>query len=361
MLYFIAMHRLVRFLASVAAAGDLAAQPVRADPVDKIVEAQMAEHHVPGVALTIIQDGRRIRTSAYGFANLEWKVRVTPDTVFEIGSITKQFTAACILLLEQEGRLSVDDPVGKYLPDAPSSWSRITLRHLLNHTSGIRSYTGQEGFELARHLTQAQFVQKAGAWPLEFEPGAKYAYCNTGFNLLGYIIENVGGTNYWAFLSSRILVPAGMKDTADRNPKNLIPRRASGYELGGDGRMVNRDSDITDVFSAGAMASTIGDLAVWNGVLDTDKVLSNASKKKMWSPTVLNDGTVHAYSFAWWLDPVEGHQRVGHTGETSGFNASFERFPDDRLCIIVLSNSGESERADTIARAIAPLYFKSRL
>lgn len=328
-----------------------------ADKVDKIVKAQMVEHHIPGVAFTVIKNGKRIKTGTYGYSNLELKTPVTPDTVFEIGSITKQFTASCIMLLAQEGKLSVDDPISKYLPNTPPSWSKITLRNLLTHTSGIKTYTVLDGFELTRHLTQAQFIEKIGALPLDFQPGDKFAYCNTGFNLLGYVVENVSGQNYWDFLGQRILRPVGMTATTDRNPRNIISGRADGYERASDGSYVNRDYDVTDVFSAGAIVSTIGDLAKWDAALNTTNILSDSSKQQMWAPEKLNDGTLHYYGFAWWVSPVLGHRRIGHTGETSGFNASFERFPDDHLSIIVLSNSGESERADNIAREIAPLYF----
>ena len=331
----------------------------RADQVDDIVKAQMEKHHVPGVALTIIQNGQRVKTGAYGYSNLELMTPVTPDTAFEIGSITKQFTVSCIMLLAQDGRLSVDDPLGKYIPQTPTNWSKITLRHLLTHTSGIKNYTMLDGFELSRHLTQAQFIKKLGALPLDFQPGEKFKYCNTGFNLLGYVIENVSGKKYWDFLGEKILQPVDMTHTVDRNPRNLIPNRASGYELDTDGKYINRDYDVTDVFSAGAIVSTVGDLAKWDAALNTDNILSAASKQQMWSPMKLNDGSLHPYGFAWWVDPLLGHRCIGHTGETSGFNASFERFPDDHLTIIVLCNSGESGRAYSVAREIAPLYFAS--
>lgn len=335
----------------------LVAIPSPADQVDKIVRAAMAEHRIPGVALTVIQNGRRVKTGAYGCSNLELKTPVTPDTVFEIGSITKQFTSACILLLAQEGKLSVDDPVSKYLPDTPPSWSHITLRHLLTHTSGIKTYTALDGFELRRHLTQPQFIESIGALPLDSQPGDKYAYCNTGFNLLGYVIENVSGEGYWNFLSARILGPLGMSATTNREPRHLLPGRANGYEFSPGGGWVNRDYDLTDIFSAGALVSTVGDLAKWDAALNSSNLLSESSKEQMWSPTKLNSGALHPYGFAWWVDPVQGHRRIGHTGETSGFNASFERFPEDKLSLVVLCNTGESERADGIAKAIAPLYF----
>ena len=355
-LYSNPMHRVTKTLLLLAG-WMLAGSSIQADQVDSLVRSAMIQHHIPGVALTVIQHARRVKTGAYGYSNLELRTPVTPETVFEIGSITKQFTATCIMLLAQDGKLSVDEPVSRYLPGTPPSWSKITLRHLLTHTSGITTYTALDGFELTRHLTQAQFIAKIGALPLDFPPGDRFAYCNTGFNLLGYVIENVSGQSYWIFLQTRILGPLEMTATTNREPRNLLPGRASGYELNEHGQFINRDSDLTDVFSAGALVSTVGDLAKWHTALSAESLLSATSKEQMWSPTRLNDGSLHQYGFAWWLSTIQGHRRIGHTGETSGFNASLERFPDDQLAIIVLCNSGEGERADNLAKAIAALYF----
>ena len=335
----------------------LAALAAQADPVDTVVKAAMARDRIPGVELTVIHHGRRVKTAAYGYSNLELRTPVTPDTVFEIGSITKQFTAACILLLAQEGKLSVDAPLSRYVPNTPPAWSNITLRHLLNHTSGLKTYTALKGFESTRQLSQAQFVEKLGALPLDSPPGERHAYCNTGFNLLGYVIENVGGQSYWSFLHARILGPLAMNATTNREPRNLLPGRANGYERDARGQFLNRDPNLTDLFAAGALVSTVGDLAKWNAALDAGQVLTEASKQQMWSPTRLNNGSLHPYGFGWWLDPVQGHRRIGHTGETSGFTASWERFPDDQLAVIVLCNSGQSEQADTVAKGVAALYF----
>jgi CubicO group peptidase (beta-lactamase class C family) len=335
----------------------LTACAARADQVDKIVKDEMAKLRIPGVALVVIQNGKRVKTATYGFSNLELKTPVTPDTVFEMGSITKQFTASCIMILQQEGKLSVDDPISKYLKNTPPSWSKITIRNLLTHTSGIKTYTDLDGFALRLHLTQAQFIAKIGALPLDFQPGDEYSYCNTGFNLLGYIIENVSGQNYWDFLGEHILKPQGMNATTSRDPRVIVPNRADGYEQTADGALINRDYDLTALFSAGSIVSTIGDMAKWDAALNTGKILSAASKQEMWTPMKLNDGSLHHYGFAWGLTPLEGHRRISHTGETSGFNASFARFPDDKLSVIVLCNSGKGTPADVLGDKIAPLYF----
>ena len=315
----------------------------------------MQQHRIPGLTLKIIRDGKTIKTAAYGRANIELNVPAKPDTVFEIGSITKQFTAAGILTLAQEGKLSVDDKISKYLKDTPEAWANVTIRHLLTHTSGIKNYTGLNGFQIRRHLTQEQFIQAIGKEPMDFQPGDSWKYCNTGFNLLGYIIENVSGKNYWDFMSERVFQPLGMTATTNRLLSLVIPNRASGYEQTNHVWM-NRDSDLTEVFSAGAIASTVGDLAKWNASLDSDRLLNAASKEQMWTPVKLNDGKTRKYGFGWYVDAVEGHKNIGHGGSTSGFSASIQRFPDNRLAVIILTNTDE-EIATTLAKKVATFFF----
>lgn len=327
----------------------------RADRADDYIKMQMEQHKIPGLALTIIQNGKAIKSAAYGLANLELNVPVTAETVFEIGSITKQFTAAGILLLAQEGKLTVDDKLSQHIANAPDSWKAVTLRHLLTHTSGIKSYTGLDGFELTRHLTQAQFLKTLGVQPLEFQPGASWKYSNSGFSLLGYVIENVSGENYWHFMSERIFKPLGMSRTTDRMPGRIIPNRADGYEQTNH-VLINRDYDLTDVFSAGAIASTVGDLAKWNASLDRDDLLNAATKDAMWTAAKLNDGKPTKYGFGWFLDSVEGHKNIGHGGSTSGFSASIQRFPDDKLAVIILTNTDE-QIATTLAKKLATFYW----
>jgi len=328
-----------------------------ADKVDRAVKAEMRQHPIPGVALEIIRNGKCIKRAGYGLANLEWRTRVTPQTVFEIGSVTKQFTAAGILLLVQEGKLSVDDRISAHLPKTPEIWKDITVRHLLTHTSGIKNYTVLDGFELTKHLTQAQFIRQMGSYPLDFPPGGKWAYCNSGFSLLGYIIENVSGTNYWQFMHDRIFGPLGMACTTNRDPRNIIPFRAGGYETNAAAQYINRDYDLTDIFSAGAIVSTVGDLAKWNASLDTQKLLTAASEKEMWTPVKLGNGDLHDYGFGWFLGALQGHQNIGHSGSTAGFSASIQRFPREGLAVIVLTNSNEDGIATKVAKEIALFYL----
>lgn len=336
----------------------LLAIPGHGDEVDDLVRAQMSQQRIPGLALTIVRAGRTSKSAHYGLANLEWQTPVQADTVFEIGSLTKQFTAAGILLLAQDGKLSLDDRIHQHLAGTPAGWSNITIRHLLTHSSGLKNYTGQAGFEWSRHLTQAQFIQALAALPTDFPPGTQARYCNSGYNLLGHIIENVSGKSYWTLLAERIWGPLGMRSATNRDPVNIVPHRADGY-LNKNGAWQNRDSDLTDVFSAGAMVATIGDLVKWNGALDSDQLLSAASRAQWWTTGKLNDGTATPYGFGWRIGEFEGHRNIGHSGSTSGFSASLQRFPDDKLTVIVLCNSDEPNIATTLARSVARLCFAS--
>lgn len=330
-----------------------------ADAVDSLVRSEMETHKIAGLALMVEKDGKPIKTSCRGVANLEWNTPVATDTVFEIGSVTKQFTAACILMLAEEGKLSVDDKISNYLKDTPPAWTNITIRHLLTHTSGIKNYTVLDGFELSRHMTQAQFIEKIGSYPLDFQPGESWSYCNSGYNLLGFIVENASGKSYWEFLQERIFDPLQMTKTTSRVPTIIVPHRAAGYELH-DGERVNRDYNLTDLFSAGAIVSTITDMAKWNAALDGDKLLNAASKQLWWTPTKLNGGKNKDYGFAWEVDALDGHKRTGHGGATSGFSATIQRFPDDHLAILILSNVDETGTATGLAKKIARLYFSGK-
>jgi CubicO group peptidase (beta-lactamase class C family) len=346
-----------RFLILLAGLGWVA--PARGDAVDDLMRDAMKQHPIPGAALAIIRGWRAVKTAAYGMANLEWHTPATPETVFEVGSVTKQFTAAAILLLAQEGKLAVDDKIARHLKETPASWSQISIRQLLTHTSGLKNYTGLDGFETARHLTQARFIAQIAAHPLDFPPGEKWAYCNSGYNLLGYIIENVSGKSYGDFLEQNIFAPLGMSATTLRDARALLPFRASGYETNRAGRFINRDPDLTDVFSAGALVSTVGDLAKWNAALETDKILTAASRAQMWTPVKLNNGATRPYGFGWFLEPWQGHANIGHSGSTSGFSASLQRFPEAGLTVILLTNSDEFDIATKLAREIAGLEMQN--
>ncbi|HEY1786873.1 MAG TPA: serine hydrolase domain-containing protein [Verrucomicrobiae bacterium] len=343
----------------------LLARSARADDVDDLIKSQMQAHHVPGVACLVWKDGRIAKTFYGGEANLEWSAPVGPDTIFEIGSISKQFAAASILLLAEQGKLSVDDNISKYLTNMPAAWANIKIRHLLSHTSGIHSYDDMDGFELRQHLTQAQFIKRLSRHPVDFQPGEKWAYCNAGFSLLGYIVENVSGEDYLSFLKEHIFTPLEMTNCAFRDPVNVVPHRAAGYVFD-HGKYYNRDYDLTDLFSAGTIVSTASDLANWDIALMKGGFLAESSKQLWWTPAHLNDGRPvpvsrdgsRTYGFGWFLETVDGHKNIGHGGITSGFSAANELYPDDHLFIIVLSNTDEGGFAVQLAGKIAPMFFK---
>ena len=344
----------------------LSARDLRADEVENLVRREMSAHHVPGVACLVIKDGQPVESIYAGMANLECEMPVTADAAFEIGSITKQFTAACILTLADEGKLSVDDPISKYLTNTPTAWADIKVRNLLSHTSGLTNYDSLPGFELRQRQTQAEFIARLGKYPLNFPPGEAWSYCNAGFNLLGYIVENISGESYWKFMHEHILDPLQMTNTYDRDPLNLIPHRANGYAWRKKAQVwQNRDYDLTDLFSAGTIVSTVGDLAKWDAAIQGDGVLSAASKKLWWTPIVLNNGQplnrvgrrAGAYGFGWFLDPERPHKSIWHTGVTNGFSAANQWYPDDHLTIILLSNTDESTFGGVLADKIADYYF----
>jgi len=254
----------------------------------------------------------------------------------------------------------LDDHINLYLKNTPASWNGITIRHLLTHTSGIKNYTALDGFELSRHLTQPQFIAQIGAVPVVFPPGEKFSYSNSGYNLLGYIVENLSGEKYWEFLSEKILGPLQMTATTNREPSRILKFRAAGYDLDKTNGLVNRDVNYTDLFSAGEIVSTAGDLMKWDAALDSEKLLKNSSKEQMWTSQKLNNGKATGYGFGWFLETLNGHKLIGHPGSTSGFAAANLRFPDDGLTVVVLCNSGGDGVANQVAKAVAGIYLAEK-
>ncbi len=344
------------FLAALALLACLFVTAARADRVDDYVLEEMRLRHVPGLALTVVKDGKVIKERGYGLASVELNAPVTPETVFEIGSVSKQITAAAVMLLVEEGKLSLDDRISKHLPGTPDAWSAVTVRHLLTHTSGIKNYTGLAGFELTERLKREEFIKRIGTHPLAFAPGDAHSYGNTNYNLLGHIVESVSGKTYWQFVRERIFQPLGMTATNDRDPRNVLKNRASGYEWEG-GALVGRDSDLTDVFSAGAIVSTVRDLVKWDAALAGERLLKRSSLERIWTPTRFNDGREHPYGLGWYVENVRGVRRVRHNGQTAGFAASIARYREERLTVIVLCNLGTIGLAGRINQGVAKLYL----
>jgi D-alanyl-D-alanine carboxypeptidase len=329
----------------------------KADEIDKFVRAMLQERQIPGAAVAVVKNGKLVKKQGYGVASVELNVPATGETVFEIGSVTKQMTGAAVLLLVEEGKLDPDEKISKYLPGTPDAWKNVAVRNLLTHTSGIKSYTAiGPGFELFRNLSRDEFIKALSTYPLEFETGSRYSYSNSGYNLLGFIIEAVSGKSYYDFMRERIFKPLGMNETFNRDPRNVIKNRAAGYELENNA-LVGRDYNLTDIFSAGAFVSTVGDLAKWDAAWRNDTLLKKESKQKAWTPFILTDGKPYPYGFGWSVTDFRGHKLIGHSGSTAGFSAQILRFTDDDLSVIVLINLGTGAHAGAIARGIAKIYL----
>ncbi len=328
---------------------------VHADQVDDFVKSQLAERHVPGVAVAVIEKGRVVKLQGYGLASVEFSVPVTTETVFEIGSVSKQMTAAGIMLLVEDGKVGLDEKISKYLPNTPDAWKEVTVRNLLTHTSGVKSYSSLEGFELSQRMKVTDFIQKLSPHPLDFTPGERNIYSNSGFNLLAYIIETQSGKTYLEYMRERIFRPLGMTKTGDRDPQYIIPNRATGYEWRVD-RLTGRDWSLTDLMGAGSIVSTISDLVKWNAALSGTTFLKPESKREIWKQFTFNDGNLSQYGFGWRISDIRGHKLIGHTGQTAGFGAANFRYVDDNVFVIVLTNLGEIGLGGQIATRIAKFY-----
>ena len=351
-------HRFALAVIVVLQLATINAQPARpvaaADAVDKYVTAELTRRHIPGVALAIVRGGKVIKAQGYGKADLEHEIPVTPQTVFKIGSVSKQFLATGIMLLAQDGRLSVDDPVGKYIDGVPESWRGITLRHFLTHTSGVL----REGpaFDASRVQPDIDVIRSAFAAPLEFPTGSKYQYCNVCYFSLAEVIARVSGKPWDVFLTERVFAPTGMSATRTTTTTALVPRRARGYVWRND--QYQNAAEFLALRPSGAFLSTVLDLAKWDAALDQDRILTKASRDAMWKAMPLTDGGISQYGFGWQLSAVDGHRRVHHGGSLPGFRAEMARFPDDHLTVIVLTNADGAAPAE-IAAGVARLHFSN--
>lgn len=303
-------------------------------------------------AVLVAVGGRPVLRRGVGLADRELGVAATPEMKFRIGSITKQFTATAVLQLQEAGKLSLDDPISKYYPDAPLAWSKVTLRHLLTHTSGIPTYTALPGFferEARQAHTPQELIKLTRDKPLEFEPGSKFAYDNSGYILLGYVVEKVSGQRYADYLKQHIFAPLGMAASGFDDPQQIIPGRASGYERGQDGSWRNAAFlDMSVPFAAGSLYSTVDDLLTWDQALYAERPLKAQSLKAMFADYG------HNYGFGFVIDQKWGQDRIWHNGGINGFTASFQRYPKARVTAIALSNE-VTPAVDKVAADLAGL------
>lgn len=333
--------------------------PIRAQEVvgrmEQIVQSYVTAKQFMGTVL-VAQDTKILIDKGYGYANLEWQVPDSPEAKFRLGSMTKQFTAASILLLEERGKLKTDDLVKKYIPDAPATWDKITIYNLLTHTSGIPSFTSFPDYRSseATPTTPAQLVARFRDKPLDFQPGEKWSYSNSGYALLGYLIEKISGESYQQFVEENIFKPLGMNDSGYDSNSAIILHRAYGYSPGPNGVTNAGYIDMTIPFSAGALYSTTHDLLRWEQALFGGKVLSTASLKKMTTP-FKND-----YACGLMVHAVNGHTAIEHGGGIEGFNTEMAYYPNDKLTVIVLGNLNGSA-PDQIASQLAAVVHGEKV
>lgn len=311
----------------------------------------------PGASVLVTKDDSVIYEKSFGLASLEEGRRITPATNFRLASVTKQFTATCILMLASESKLSLDDPITKFFPGFPKYGDSITIRHLLTHTSGLVDY------ESLMPDTQTVQIHDEGVLQLlssidstYFKPGQEYRYSNSAYSLLSLIVERVSGEPFAGFLRTRIFEPLGMKSTvAFEEGISTVQNRAYGYSRTDSGWVFRDQSSTSAVLGDGGIYSSVEDLRLWDRALSAGKVLPPELQKEAWTSATLNDGSKTNYGYGWYLDPYEGMARQYHGGSTMGFRNVLMRFPDQHLTIIILTNRNEGEPA-TIAERIAKVY-----
>jgi CubicO group peptidase (beta-lactamase class C family) len=322
----------------------------RVDRVDDYVTSRIGEYHLPGLSLVVIRKGAIVKAEGYGFADVESKVAAKTETVFKIGSVSKQFFATAIMLLAQDGRLGLGDPVSKHISGTPPAWAPITIRHLLTHTAGL--VRESPAFDPAKQLPDADMIKAAFPVPLRFVPGEKWEYSNVGYYLLAEIIRVVSGQSWNDFLRARVFAPAGLTTTVPTGTAGVGPL-ASGYTGNDNSR---KAAPFFPLRPSGAFLSTVLDLAKWDAVLDANRILREESRRQMWSPVTLSDGGTAPYGFGWHVQSLDGKLRVRHGGGLPGFAAEYMKYVDERLTVIVLTN-GDDVDLPSIASGVAALYL----
>jgi CubicO group peptidase (beta-lactamase class C family) len=339
--------------------------PEQISSIDQYVTAEMAKEHIPGAQVGIYNRGQILLAKGYGLADVELNVPVKPETLFQSGSVGKQFVSAAVMMLVEEGKVGLDDSIVKYFPNAPAAWKPILIKNLLSHTSGLAEYesgsrTGPNGpFYLRLDFTENQLLQKIEALPIEFAPGDKWNYRNTNYVLLGIMIHRVTGKFYADYLAERIFQPLGMTSTRLISDADIIPNRSSGYELNGD--KLQNQTWVSPTFNStadGTLYFNVLDLAKWDGALYGTTLLKQSSLDRIWTVYPLNDGKPNPahYGFGWEINTMNGHKVIEHGGAWQGFTCDISRYVDDSLTVVVLTNLDAGHaRPEKIAHTVAGL------
>ncbi|MEO6540948.1 MAG: serine hydrolase domain-containing protein [Ferruginibacter sp.] len=322
--------------------------------VDSLVNSEMQKQKIPGLSIVVVKDGKVDYIKGYGFANLEHKVAVKPESIFQAGSVGKQFTAFAIMLLVEDGKMSLEDRLTKFFPNAPIAWDAVTVKNLLTHTGGFGDYPAN--FNFRADYTEDSLLQVITRMPLSFKVGEKSQYSNIGYVTLGLIIGKVTGKFYGEFLKQRIFKPLGMSTARIISEYDIIPNRAAGYRMD-SGEIKNQQwvSPTINTTADGSLYLTALDMAKWEGALNAGKLLKPESYKVMWSPVKLNNGSVYPYAFGWRVDSVNGKRILDHNGTWQGFESVIRRYPDGKLGIIVFTNLLRSN-PNKIATRVMELY-----
>jgi CubicO group peptidase (beta-lactamase class C family) len=329
-------------LATARAASPQSSIPSR---IDEFVRAEMARQKIPGVAIAVVKDGALIKMDGYGYANLEHQVPVHPATIFQSGSLGKQFTAMAVMLQVEDRKLALTDPVTQYFPDAPPTWRSITVQHLLTHTSGIPDYTDGT-LDYRKDYTEDELVRFAYGLKPEFPAGARWNYSNTGYVLLGAIVRKVSGAFYGDVLAARVFKPLGMTTTRVITEADIVMNRASGYRLDkGDVKNQTWVAPLLNTTADGSLYFSVRDLVAWDTAVERRAVLQPESWKRILEPVRLQSGKTYPYGFGWSLDDRGGQPLHQHGGSWQGFKTQFSRFIGDHLSIIVLANLAQADPA----------------
>lgn len=318
----------------------LAASAQSEAKVDEFVKAEMQQAKIPGISLAVIKDGMPIIVKGYGLANVEHNVPVKPETIFQSGSVGKQFTAFGVMLLVDEGKIGLDDKISKYLGEVPEAWANITVRHLLTHTGGMTDYP--DNFDFRKDYTEDELLTIIKGTPLAFRPGDRWQYSNLGYVTLGIIIHKVSGKFYGDFLAERVFKPLGMATARVISERDIVPNRAAGYVLR-NGELKNQGwvSPSLNTTADGALYFSVLDMIKWEEALAGGKLLSKGAYDQMWTRAKLNNGRERRYGFGWALRNLNGRVVIEHGGAWQGFKSFIARYPDRKLTVIVFANTAD--------------------